>query len=502
MLMKRLSALWANDKLINTCTIWGNPEVLVSSVCIHSKNCQEASLFVATKGLHTDGHLYIKEAIELGATTIVHSSVIDSFVDGITYIKTDDIMLLASLFSYNLYGPYPSFIIGVTGTDGKSSTCEFLHSILTSIGLTCGLLSTTSIDTGLGKHPSPYRMSTPEVDILYPFLHECYLNGVDYVILEATSHGLSPRTARLTHITFSAAIISNITSEHLDFHLTQESYIDDKMNLVRQLCPNSPIIIQDTFTYRDTVESILENKSQLYTYAVESPSNEALIKASTVNVCMEERTLIIQKGEEEIEFPLPYAVGIYTNNFMASLTLASVVTNYPLKNLLGPSLKLGTIKGRFEIIYNQHDKIIINDFAHTKNGFFHLFSFLRIMYPQKRLIALFGAAGERDTSKRKELGEMAFTFCSIIYLTDEDSRGEDVRDIIEDIKKGFTHHTQKKVFEFIDRKEAVQKAISHMEPGDILLLLGKGHEKSIDHGSYKEAYDETETALEAIGRIH
>ncbi len=496
--MKRLSALWANDKLIYSSTFIGDKEVLVSSICIHTKDCKKHSLFVAQKGLHLDGHNFINKAIEMGATAIVHSSPLENIVDGVTYIQNESVHLVSSLLAYNLYGPYPSFIIGVTGTDGKSTTCEFLHSILSSLGAKCGLLSTISIDTGSGKIMSPYRMSTPTVDILYPFLHECYENAVDYVILETTSHGLSEKTARVTYITFSAAIISNITSEHLDFHKTLDSYIDDKMNLIRQLYPNSPIVIQDTFAYRHIVESLLTDQKHLYTYAVETPSTEALIRASTTAISLEKRTLVINKGYEEAQFQLAYTPSVYTNNFIASLTLASIITKEPLQKLIGDNLTIDKMSGRFEILYNQDDKIIINDFAHTKNGFLNLFAFIKMLYPYHSIIALFGAAGERDKSKRENLGEMASTFCDVLYLTDEDSRGEDVFTIIHDIKKGFVSENKIKVYEIRSRREAVHKAISRLKKNDILLLLGKGHEKSIDHGSYIEEYNETQITLECI----
>ena len=496
--MKRLSALWANDKLINSCTFIGDKEVLISSVCIHTNDCKKHSLFVAQVGIHYDGHDFITKAIEMGASAVVHSSTIETFIDGITYIKTPTPHLVASLIAYHLYGPYPSSIIGVTGTDGKSTSCEFLYAILTSNRIKCGLLTTTSIDTGSGKKMSPYRMSTPNVDKLFPFLHECYKNKVDHVILETTSHGLSENTARLKHITFSGAIITNITSEHLDFHRTISSYVNDKMNLVKQLSLNAPIVIQDTFTYRDIVESLLADPKQLSTYAVEMPSEEASIRAITSNISLDKRTLLLQKKGEEIEFSLSYAPSIYTNNFIASLTLASTITKKSLKELLDPHLKIEKIPGRYEILYRKNGKIIINDFAHTKNGFFTLFSFIRMLYPQRRIIALFGAAGERDTSKREALGEMASTFCDILYLTNEDSRGEEVIDIIHDIKKGFITGKTIKVYEVLDRKDAVKKAISRMQEDDILLLLGKGHEKSIDHGTYIEEYDETQIALDII----
>lgn len=501
MLMKRLSALWANNKLINAVSIVGDEDVLISSISLDSTNCTKNSLFVALSGIHTDGHLYINDAIERGAVAIVHTSAIEDKMSGITYIQSSTPLIVASLLAHSLYEPYPSFIIGVTGTDGKSTTCEFLHSILTSSKAKCGLLSTLSIDTGNGKRVSPYRMSTPDVDILYPFLHECYENKVDYVILESTSHGLSNRTARLNHITFSAAIISNISSEHLDFHGSLDSYIDDKMNLVRQLHHGAPVVIQDSFTYRYIVESLLEDQKQIIPYAVETPPIDAIMRASTLDISIDTRTLLIQKGDEKITYPLSFAPSVFTNNFISSLTLAHIITKKSLKELIDSPLSIEKIPGRFEILYNNNNIIIINDFAHTKSGFLNIFAFIKMTYPFHRIIALFGAAGERDRSKRADLGEMASIFCDVIYLTDEDSRHEIVGDIIQDIKEGFNYDKSPKVYEIHERKKAIEKAISRLEPNDILLLLGKGHEKSIDHGSFKEEYDETRTALDYIGTL-
>lgn len=496
--MKRLSALWANNKSLDAIIIDGDEDVLISSISLSSKNCTQNSLFVAHLGLHTDGHIYIKDAIENGAVAIVHSSELEEKISGITYIKSNSPRMVASLLAHSLYAPYPPFIIGVTGTDGKSTTCEFLHSFLSSTNATCGLLSTLSIDDGTGKRVSPYRMSTPDVDILYPFLHECYKNGVEYVILESTSHGLSEKTGRLSHITFSGAIISNISSEHLDFHGSLDSYIDDKMNLIRSLTPSAPIVIQDSFNYRYIVSSLVKDSRQVITYAVESPSTEAYIKAKTLSVSLDVRTLLIEKGEEKVTFPFSYAPSIFTNNLTSALTLAHILTKKPLEFLLDTLSTSEKIPGRFEIIYNKNNKIIINDFAHTKSGFLNIFAFIKMTYPFHRIVALFGAAGERDVSKRGDLGNIASIFCNIIYLTDEDSRGEKVQDIIRDIRSGFSVGKHPRVYEIYDRKEAIHRAIRELKENDILLLLGKGHEKSIDHGTTCEIWDETQIAQEYI----
>ncbi|NCB01721.1 MAG: UDP-N-acetylmuramyl-tripeptide synthetase [Spirochaetia bacterium] len=495
MLMKRLTALWAIDKLIGTCVIRGDEEVLISSVVINSNNCTPHSLFVAQKGLHTDGHLYIDHAIDRGATAILHSSPITNPKMGITYIETQEVVSVSSLLAYHLYGPYPEEIIGVTGTDGKSTTCEFLYTILTSIGFRCGLLSTISIDSGNGKTLSPYRMSTPEVDILYPFLHECFVNKVDYVILEATSHGLSKKTGRLAHLSFSGAIMNEITSEHLDFHHTREEYIQDKLNLVRQLKKEAPLVTNTSFSCKKKALSLLFDKKQLITYSVEEPSIKSVIHTHTTDVTIDSRSIMVNGL---VPLTYSYAPEVYLSNLTSAIALAHAITKKPIKELIKRDLTFSQMPGRYEIVYHNREVIIINDFAHTPDAFYHLFSFMRNIAPNYHISALFGAAGERDKSKREGLGHIASLYCDTIYLTNEDPRNEDPLALIEDIKRGFAKESTCKTFTILNRKDAIREAVSTLQAKHILLLLGKGHEKSINHGSSIEQWNESEVTLQLL----
>ncbi len=497
--MKRLSALWANNKLLHECVITGNRDIYISSVTNSSLSCKKNSLFVAKQGIHTDGHTFIEEAIKNGAVAILYTHPIDYIDPEITYIQTQDATSVAALLSYNLYGPYPEHIIGVTGTDGKSSTCEFLYTILSQSGYHLGLLSTISLDNGNGKGKSPYRMSTPEADVLYPFMHQCYLNGVDYLILETTSHGLSEKTGRLSHIQFCGAIITNITSEHLDFHGNIECYIDDKMNLVRQLTEKAPVVINNSFLYKDRVKSLVKESEQILTY---SESDDSFIRYSSSVVDISSREVSVQKGDEKVSFSYQYAPRVYLHNVVGALTLAHVLTGKPLKELISPHFSFNSMPGRYECLYNKNGIVILNDFAHTPDAFFNLFSHIKEVLPNYTITVLFGAAGERDTSKREGLGHMASLFCDIIYLTQEDPRYEDPMRIVKDIENGFIEEYKGKVNIILDREKAIRVAISELSAPHILLLLGKGHEESINFGSTIMPWNESMKAMEIIKEVY
>lgn len=216
--MKRVSVLWTKDKVRSECRINGNSDPLVDSVSFFSGHCTAHSVYVSVRGLHVDGHSYIPEAIGNGCPVVIHAEQLGAYDPKVLYIQHPNPRRIASLFANALAQPLPAHIIGVTGTDGKSTTCEFLWQLLNRCGVRCGLLSTVSMDDGSGKVPSPYRQSTPEAPQLYAFLRSCHLNGLDTVVLESTSHGLSEEGARLQDICYSGAIFTTLTSEHLEFH--------------------------------------------------------------------------------------------------------------------------------------------------------------------------------------------------------------------------------------------------------------------------------------------
>jgi len=486
--MKRLSALWANDKLFEQSNIVGRLDAQVSSLSLNSNRCKKHSIFVAQTGLHTDGHRYIDSAIDHGASVIIHSSPLSSYQKGITYIEHPYPQAIASHLGYQLYTPYPQQIIAVTGTDGKSTTCEFLYRLLIAQGIKCAILSTISMDDGTGHRPSLYRQSTPEVEYLYPFLHRCYEQGVEIVILEATSHALSHKTSRLSSIEFSGAIITNITSEHLDFHHTIDSYVDDKINIVRQLKTDAPLVIEQSFAYRNLPEIEAIPSNRLKTFSMKSEL--ASLYGQSEEVSLKERKIIIREGENERTLNFSFAPLVYSLNLLAAFSMTLHILKRSL-NELNLNATIDTpITGRYQLVHHNGRYPIIIDFAHTERSFEALFSFIAKTVPHSSITVLFGCAGERDTTKRAPMGRIAGTYCKKIYLTNEDPRQEDPMNIINQIIEGIPTSSTAEIFTIIDRTQAVEHAISHLKPHEILLLLGKGHEKSIELYDTIKKYDE------------
>lgn len=503
--MKRLSALWIHGKVYSECRIHGNSDPIIEKITFSSQECTPGSVFVAFVGLHVDAHTYIDQAIDRGASVVIHANTLPVYRDRVVYIQHPHPRRVASLFCRALAEPLPAHIIGVTGTDGKSSTCEFLWHILNKSNIRCGLLTTVSIDDGTGKRPNPYRQSTPEVPILYEFLARCRAHGVDTVILEATSHGLSDRGARLVDIPFTGAIYTNITSEHLEFHGDLASYVDAKMNLARQVLPGGTIITAHDFPFHKELVQAASFGTCIKTYAMEEQENAAL-SCLTIDGTLNQRTVAIKMAGHEQLCTLPYGQHCYAENAMGALLYLIASALVPKDQALAALSDLPVIPGRFELVTTSPGFTIIIDFAHTERAFQLLFSHIKTHLPNARIIALFGAAGERDRSKRIPMGAAAGSACDACFLTDEDPRGEVAKTILDDLEAGIRLVSRSiPVFRIHDREQAIAKALAYCGTGDVLLLLAKGHEASIAYKDHTIAWNEraiVERLIQKGGTLH
>lgn len=490
--MKRLSVLWTNNKVRSECRIYGDFDPIIESVSFSSHTCSPNSVFIAMQGLHFDGHAFIGDAIANGAKVIVHSKVLAEYAKNVVYIHHPTPRRIASLFCHTLAGPLPSSIIGITGTDGKSTTCDFLYQILQSMGRRCGILSTISMDDGSGLRDSPYRQSTPEAPELYAFLVRCYNNGIQTVLLETTSHGLSVEGARLIDLTFAGAIFTTITSEHLEFHQTHKRYVEAKMNLARQVVPGGWVVLPHPFPYYSEVESAVQSGTRIITYSLDTPQKQGDIPATTVSSNWHSRTLALSPS---LSISLPYGPSYYAHNALGAYVAASKI----MGKKIDKSLSLASVPGRFEIVATDDPCTIIIDFAHTADAFERLFSHLHSYFPHRRLIVLFGAAGERDRSKRFPMGKSAAQWCDAIFLTDEDPRQEPPAQIEDEIRQGIESVASKReVFSIPNRQQAIETAIEFCTSSDILILLGKGHEKTIQYPHHQISWNEHDVVANVL----
>lgn len=467
-----------------------NASILIDTISQHSKQCTANSVFFAFHGLRTDGILYIQEAIEHGAVCIISDQ------------NLSNLNLPAKVQWHQVHKPHTAFalmcsalndnsqdrlgIIGVSGTDGKSTTCDYLYQILEANGVKTGLLTTVSMDDGSGKVDSPFRQSTPEPDQLHVFLRRCVENKVQKVILECTSHALSDTFDRLAGIHFEAAIVTKVTSEHLEFHHSLEEYTQAKVNLVRSLKDGGLFV---------------------------TSTDNAKLEAFTAELRSTTKALILGKDVMlRIEF-MGYqgvVVDILDQRIQTSLLLPSLATNALLatfcaSHLLGIDVtallvlikSLKPVKGRMQQIENTLGVRTIIDFAHTADAYDGIFFFAKRTCEGGDIIAVFGCAGERDTSKRSPMGKIANKYCSTIILTEEDPRREGNQQIFSDLRFHMNNPACR-VWEIESRREAIRKAVSIAQCGDTLLFLGKGHEKTIERMDGKISWDEVEEVEMAL----
>ncbi|MFW5726989.1 MAG: UDP-N-acetylmuramoyl-L-alanyl-D-glutamate--2,6-diaminopimelate ligase [Spirochaetia bacterium] len=503
---KRLSALLSKINIIEQ---HGPADPHISSLAYDSRDVERGSLFFALKGFHTDGHAYIAAAIEKGAAAIMHSDPLSEYAQEVTYIRVANSRVLMSPIACSFYDDPSSqmTIIGITGTDGKSTTSYFVQQLLTLYGIKTGLLTTVQFDMGKGPEKNFLRQSTPEAPEIHRLLRCMHENGCTHAVVEATSHGLSPINNRLGDIKFDVGVLTNISHEHLDFHKTLERYIDDKANLFRALPPESGYaVINAAEAHRQAFIDAAGCKIYLYAAETEEGSGATSsredqfdLTAAGIEETAAGQSFYVQGPELHEQLTLPQPGRFNIENTLAALLAAGKLPGHKISDFLPLVSQLQPIKGRMVPVHEGQEFQVIVDYAHTPGSFRKLFPALRRQVERGKLIAVFGSAGERDMEKRSQLGEIACSYCDMIVLADEDPRGEVPRAILEDIAAGCASmQPDKNLFLIEDRPTAIRHAFQLAGEGDLVLLLGKGHEGSIIYADGPIPWDEETAAREQL----
>lgn len=465
----------------------GVPTEAVTKLCTHSKECSAGSIFFAFKGQSRDGSTYALEALAQGALCAIIQEDAPPTVDQ-RIIRVANPHLAFALMNAAFYD-YPQrslTLIAVSGTDGKSSTAEYLYQILTREGIAAGLFSTTTIDDGTAKIPSPFRVSTPEANLLYPFLRKCAQNGLSHVILEATSHALSREYSRLAGLAFDIGIITTLSGDHLEFHGSKEAYLQTKLSLL-SLLKAEGIFISST-----------ENQELERCLAALGPNQKRCILGRDYPYALTEQSDYTVDGVfNGSPFTLKHPLAVFATNALQALLAASAITKKEPGSLLAHLSHLRSPKGRMQRIEHAKGRTIFIDYAHTVGAYEALFSFIKTLNLRGRVITVMGSAGGRDRSKRPLLGKIASDHSDIVIITEEDPVFENLEDITAMITMGITNEACL-VLEIPDRKAAIAEAITRSTRGDVILLLGKGHEQSINRGATVIKWDEEEAILEAL----
>jgi UDP-N-acetylmuramoyl-L-alanyl-D-glutamate--2,6-diaminopimelate ligase len=392
----------------------GDP--LVTGLAYDSRKVKPGNLYFALKGLHTDGHKYIGQAVENGASVVVHQDELNpADVKGETvFLKVRDSRFAMSPIAAAFYD-YPSrrvTVIGVTGTEGKSTTVYLIWQLLRILEKKAGFFSTVQYSLGGDELPNPEHQTTPEATDVQRFLYDVVEGGVEYAVVESSSHGLSPRTNRLGDVDFTVAVMTNLTREHLEFHGTWEQYRDDKGNLFRALgrhgesgeYPASFGVINadDPNAAWFAAETIRE----VLTYSVNGLVADLSVRSIESGAYGNWYEVLVRETNETIDVRDKLPGGFNAGNVLASLLVVSKLLALPIGEIAAQVPRLKPVRGRMTSIRNKLGIEILVDYAHTPSSFETIFPPLRerINRTGGRILSLFGSAGERDTRKRSQQG--------------------------------------------------------------------------------------------------
>lgn len=478
----------------------GEVDPLIRGIAYDSRSARQDYLFCALEGLHADGHDFIDDALARGATAVVHSKPLERYREGIVYLRVANARFSLSPLSAEFFGN-PSTrlpVIGVTGTDGKSTTVYLIHQLLSALGMNSGFISTVQIMAGDRAEKNPYRQSTPEASEIHALLERMEQSGKEVVVMEATSHGLSQKTNRLGDVAFRVGVLTNVSHEHLEFHGSLENYISDKANLFRALGAEGSFgVVNLDDAHNGAFRAAA--RVPVYGYATRSGGTELRAADIRTDAAGAGFRLVAAQGEWPARINLPGLFNI--ENVLAALLAVWKFTGVPVDRIvpLLPALH-PTIGRMHEVDRGQPFRLVV-DYAHTPGAFERLLPAMREQ-TKGRLITVFGSAGERDTEKRRIQGAWADRYCDIIVLTDEDPRGERSMDILEEIASGMTRRNEgPSLYLVADRREAIRTACSIAEPADTVLLLGKGHETSIIYADGPRPWDEIQAAQDCLGEL-
>jgi len=498
---------------------WGDGDPLIAALEYDSRKVQPETLFFALSGLHADGHAYINDAIAAGAAVIVHEADIGEKQPGVVYLKVHNSRFAMSPVAAAFYG-FPShrlLVAGVTGTEGKSTTVSLIWQFLRLMGKKAGFFSTVEHSDGGDAQANPEHQTTPEATAVQRMLWEMAENGCAYAVVEASSHGLSPRTNRLGDVVFDAAAFTNVTHEHLEFHGTWEQYRDDKANLFRALDHDysktgingaaavDPLGVINVDDGSAGYFAGVTRRAKL-SFSVNGKDADLSLRAIESSAFGNWYNVFVSADNAAIEIRDRLPGAFNAGNVLTALLVVSGLTGVPVREIAPLCPRLLPVRGRMTAINKGQPFEVLVDYAHTPSSFNTIFPPLRARINRTggRIITLFGSAGERDTQKRPEQGKIAAAYSDYIILTDEDPRGDPPMDILEQIAAGVyaekpdLFKRDENLFLYPDRPAAIRKAISLARPGDIVLLLGKGHENTIIYKDHVMPFDEFAEAERAL----
>lgn len=459
----------------------GQLDVEVVSLCFDSRQVVFGSLFIAVRGVHTDGHLFIDKAIAFGARAVIVEELPVETLDSVVYIVVADSALALGVVAANFYdNPSKKMkLVGVTGTNGKTTVATLLFQLFTELGYHVGLLST--VHNQIGERVIPATHTTPDPIQLNHLLSEMIEEGCDYCFMEVSSHAVVQQ--RIAGLKFTGAIFTNITHDHLDFHKTFSSYIKAKKKFFDDLDTaafaltneddrNGQVMLQNTFAHKKSYG--LHSGADFSARIVESHFDGMLMNIDGHDVWVK------------------LVGGFNAYNLLAVYGAAILLEQETVRVLTAMSVLTGA-EGRFETLKAANGVFGIVDYAHTPDAVENVLQTIEKLRNQSQhIITVLGCGGDRDKTKRPEMSQAALRYSDRLIITSDNPRTEDPLTIIKEMEAGVAAEQRSKVLSIADRKEAIRVAYQLAKPGDIIVVAGKGHEKYQEVNGVRHHFDDKE----------
>jgi UDP-N-acetylmuramoyl-L-alanyl-D-glutamate--2,6-diaminopimelate ligase len=469
----------------------GTTDVSVGKIEFDSRKIESDDVFVAIRGTVSDGHDFIEKAISLGAMAVVCEVVPETTHDGITYVQVADTSLALAYMSANYYGD-PSAklkLVGVTGTNGKTTIASLLYQMFKKAGYKVGLLSTVKILVDNKEYKATH--TTPDSLTINHYMNEMVEEGCDYCFMEVSSHGIHQKRTEGLH--FTGGVFTNLSHDHLDYHPTFAEYRDVKKSFFDNL-PKTAFAITNIDDKNGPV--MLQNtKAKKRTYALKTYADyRAQILENQLS------GLLLKINEQEVWVRLIGSFNAYNLLAIYGVAIELGIESQEALRLLS---ELESVSGRFQYIVSAGNITAIVDYAHTPDALENVLKTIEdIRTKNEQLITVVGCGGDRDTTKRPIMANIAATMSDKAIFTSDNPRSEKPEAIIEDMEKGVEPQNYKKTVSIVDRKQAIKTACQLAQPNDIILIAGKGHETYQEIQGVRHDFDDMKTVKELLEQLN
>lgn len=485
--MKSLAELLIGVNILNR---KGSADVAIESLCFDSRQAKPASLFVAVAGTTTDGHIFIDKTIELGATAIVCEEFPAQIKEGVVYIQTSNSARALGVIASNFYDrPSDNLkLVGVTGTNGKTTVATLLYQLFQELGYKTGLIST--VQNHVHNTVVPSTHTTPDPIALNKLLADMVEVGCDYCFMEVSSHAVAQH--RIDGLEFTGGVFTNLTHDHLDFHKTFDAYLKAKKAFFDGLHKSAFALVNvDDKNGRVMLQNTAAHKK---TYALKTAAD---FKARIVE--NQFSGLLLNFDSAEVWFKM---VGSFNAYNLLAVYGTAVLLEQDTTKVLTILSRLNGAEGRFDYVGTPEGVIGVVDYAHTPDAVQNVLSTIQnIRKGTEQVITVLGCGGDRDKAKRPVMAQVACDWSDKVILTSDNPRSEEPEEIIRDMDAGVMPNNRKKVLTIVDRREAIRTACHLARPGDIILVAGKGHEKYQEIKGVKYPFDDKAILSELLNQL-